>query len=120
MNTVQPPQSHKYIVSRYVLGCYQITYASNGFVQDKTLVSSENWDNILKPLKKVILIMEDDNRGKENEQSKLIKQSLKIMFGDYSICFKEGSPLHESIKTGVISLPETQGGNHKVSWKRVS
>lgn len=119
MNTPIKTQLHKHIVSGRVLGCYQITYASNGFIQDKTLISAENWDKILKPLKSAISIIEDDNKGKENEQSKLIKQSLKLMFGDYSICFKERSPLHESIKTGFISLPEAQGGNHKVSWKRV-
>jgi hypothetical protein len=107
-------------VSSRVLCHYQITYASNGFIQDKTLISAENWNNILKPLKSVIEIIEDDNKGKENEQSKLIKQSLKLMFGDYSICFKEGSPLHKSIKTGFISLPEAQGGNHKVSWKEIN
>jgi hypothetical protein len=120
MNIPQKPQLHKHIVSSRVLGYYQITYASNGFIQDKQLVSKEDWDNILKPIKKAISIIEYDNKGKQNEQSKLLKESLKIMFGDYTICFPEGSPLHLSIKSGFISLSEHQGGDHKVSWKCVS
>jgi hypothetical protein len=120
MNTPLKPQLHKHSVSSRVLGYYQITYASNGFIQDKQLVSKEDWDNILKPIKKAISIIEDDNKGKQNEQSKMLKESLKIMFGDCNICFTEGSPLHLSIKSGLISLPEHQGGDHKVSWKRVS
>jgi hypothetical protein len=120
MNTAEKPQLTIPRVSSRVLGCYKITYASNGFIQDKQLVSKENWDNILKPIKKAISIIEDDNKGKQNEQSKLLKESLKLMFGDYNICFPEGSPLHLSIKSGFISLPEHQGGDHKVSWKRVS
>lgn len=120
MNTPQDPQLHKHSVNSRVLGFYRITYASNGFIQDKQLVSKEDWDNILKPIKKAISIIEDDNKREQNEQSKLLKESLKIMFGDYSICFPECSPLHLSIKSGFISLPEHQGGEHKVSWKRVS
>jgi hypothetical protein len=120
MNTQQSTQFHKHIVSSRVLGCYQITYASNGFIQDKQLVSKEDWDNILKPIKKAISIIEDDNKGKQNEQSRLLKESLKLMFGNYNICFPEGSPLHLSIKSGFLSLTEHQGGDHKVSWKRVS
>jgi hypothetical protein len=120
MNTPLKPQLHKHIVSSRVLAYYQVTYASNGFIQDKQLISKEDYDNILKPLKKAISIIEDDNKGKQNEQSRLIKESLKLMFGDYNICFPEGSPLHLSIKSGFISLPQHQGGDHKVSWKRVS
>lgn len=119
MNTLLKPQLHKHIVSSRVLGCYQITYASNGFIQDKQLISKDDWNNILKPIKNAISIIEDDNKGKQNKQSKLLKESLKLMFGDYNICFPEGSPLHLSIKSGFISLPEHQGGNHKVNWKRV-
>lgn len=103
-----------------ILGQYQITYESNGFVQDKILVSIDNWDNIFKPLKKAITIIEDDNKGNPNKQSKLIKDALNTIFYDYTICIKEGSPMHESIKTGIIALPETQGGNHKVRWKKIS
>jgi len=101
-----------------ILSTHKVTYLDNGFVQTKTLISAENWDNILKPLKNIITIIEDDNKGKENEQSRLIKQALKLMFGDYSICFKQGSPLHESIKTGIIVLSKAQG-NCKVVWNHI-
>lgn len=98
---------------------YKITYSSNGFSQEKQLVSKEDWDNILKPIKKAISIIEDDNKGKQNEQSILLRNSLKIMFGDYDTCFPEKSPLHLSIKSGILSLPEQQGGDHKVIWERI-
>jgi hypothetical protein len=102
-----------------VLGVYEITYLENGFVQTKSLISEYNFNNILKPIKNAIKIIEDDNRGKENEQSQLLKQSLKLMFGDYNECFTEDSPMGKSIKTGIILLPPQQGGEHKVTWKRI-
>lgn len=99
-----------------ILGQYQVSY-TNGFIQDKNLIKRSDWEEILKPLKKVISIIEADNKDKENEESMLIKQSLKVMFGDYNNCFAEGNLLHQSMTTGFISLPENQGGNHKVTWK---
>lgn len=100
-----------------VLAKYKITY-SNGFIQNKNLVSAEDWNNIIKPIKKAISIIEDDNKGKENQQSKLLKSSLNLMFENINICFPEQSPLHNSIKTGLLELGEYQG-NHKVLWKRI-
>lgn len=82
-------------------------------------MSRDDWDNIYKPINKIISILENDNGGKPNKQSVLLKEILKCMFGDYNTCFPEGSPLHESIKTGYISLPPNQGGDHKVSWKNI-
>jgi hypothetical protein len=41
-----------------------------------------------------------------------------LMFGNIDICFPVGGPLHKSIKTGYISLPPHQGGQHKVLWKK--
>lgn len=101
-----------------ILGSYQITYANNGFAQEKHLVSEEDWNNILSPIKNAISIIEDDNNRKENEESRLLKSSLKVMFGDYNSCFIVGSPLHESIKTGVLSGGKYQG-DHNVSWVKL-
>ena len=38
---------------------------------------------------------------------------------DYNECFTEESPMGKSIKTGIILLPPQQGGEHKVTWKRI-
>lgn len=102
-----------------IMGNYEITYKSNGFKQNKTLISKYEWDNILKPLKKVISIIEDSNRGKPSNESNLLKDLLKIMFGNFNNCFPEESPLHSSIKNGDLILPPQQGGIHKVSWKLI-
>lgn len=98
-----------------ILAQYQITYEVNGFVQEKHLVSRGDWDEVLIPIKREIYDM--DNRGNK-EESKLLKNVLKLMFGNIDICFPEGGPLHESITTGFISLPPDQGGQHKVLWKK--
>ena len=100
-----------------ILKRYQITYESNGFIQDKNLISKEDWEDILQPIKRIIGILEDSNNGKKTEVSKLLRESLNIMFGDISKCFPTEGPLYESIKTGILSLPETQGGDHKIIWK---
>jgi hypothetical protein len=34
--------------------------------------------------------------------------------------FKVGSPLHEAIETGILKLPETQGGEHKVKITKIN
>lgn len=94
-------------------------YESNGFIQIKGLVSDEDYINILKPIKKAINIIEDSNKGKPNRQSELLKQSLGIMFGDYNECMTQSSPMGLSLKSGIISLPKHQGGDHVVKWKKV-
>lgn len=96
---------------------YQIEYLNNGFTQVKTLVKREDWEEILKPTKHMISILESDNKGKETLESKQLKKVLKSLFEDYGICFPENSPLDKSIKTGILSLPITQGGDHPVKWK---
>ena len=115
--TEQPCTIHS--VNARVLSHYEVTYASNGFKQIKGLVTDEDYDTIIKPISKAISIIEDDNKGKSNTQSKLLKESLKLMFGDYENCIKQTSPLGDSIKTGILSLPPQQGGDHKVTWRRL-
>ena len=100
-----------------VISKWLVTYESNGFTQKKQLISKYDWENILLPIKKAITIIEENNKAKETRASSLLKQSLKILFGDYNTCFVEGSPFYHSIETGFISLPQHQGGNHKVYWK---
>ena len=102
-----------------IIKTYKITY-HNGFKQVKRLISSNDYDYILRPIQKAISIIEDSNKGKANKQSNSLKESLAIMFGyDCGSCFKLASPLGESIKTGILSLTENQGGNHKISWEEL-
>ena len=116
-NTKQPCTINS--VNARVLSLYEVTYASNGFKQIKGIVTNEDYDTIIKPIAKAISIIEDDNKGKPNLQSKLLKDSLKIMFGDFENCIRQTSPLGESVKTGVLALPPQQGGDHKVTWRRL-
>jgi hypothetical protein len=108
---------NEYGINTRVLSLYEVTYVSDGIKQIKGLVTDEDYDTIIKPITKAINIIEDDNKGKPNTQSKLLKYSLKIMFGDYANCIKQTSPLGKSIKTGILCLPPQQGGDHKVTWK---
>jgi len=105
----------KEISNNRVLGYYEVTYHSDNITQKKQLIKKSDWDDILKPILKIISIIEDNNKGKQNDLSKSLKESLKIMFDDYNVCFPEGSPLHLSIKTGILSMGNF--GDYKVSWK---
>jgi hypothetical protein len=99
------------------LGLYKVTYASNGFVQHKILISDSDWYSILKPLESAIHTLEDN--GKPTNESISLKQVIASLFGVGQF-FKEGDLYHQSIKTGYISLPKTQGGDHSVSWELIS
>ena len=98
------------------LATYEITYLCNNFVQIKYLVSRDDWENIIKPIRRIIATIESDK--KESKEVSLLKQSLNLMFIDHNVCFPENSPLSNTIKTGILSLPQTQGGEHKVKMKR--
>ena len=99
-----------------ILKSYVITYEQNGVSQMKHLVSREDYDNIIKPLQRIIDTLEGDNKGRSTIASTKLKEALKDMFCDVDSCFPENCPLHDSITTGVLSLPEHQGGGHKVAW----
>lgn len=109
---------NKTSIKNRILNSYKVTYLSNGFVQDKHFISRDDWEIILKPIKKAIAMIEDENNGRQNHHSKLLKDSLKSMFGDYNNCYPIGCPLHLSLKTGILSLPKHQGGDHKISFKK--
>lgn len=109
----------KQIIKTRILCSYNVTYLSNGFVQVKHIISRDDWEIILKPIKKAIAMIEDENNGRQNYHSKLLKDNLKSMFGDYNNCYPVGCPLYLSLKTGILSLPKHQGGDHKVHWKKI-
>jgi len=102
-----------------IIALYEITYASNGFKQFKILISDEDYDNIKKPLEIAIIHIEYLTKGKENPASKSIKDTLKMLFYDTSICINQRGPMGQSISNGIMSLPPNQGGDHKVKWRKI-
>jgi len=100
------------------IALYEITY-SNGFKQYKILISDEDYDNIKKPLEIAIINIESLTRGKENSASKCIKETLKMLFHNPSICINQRSPMGQSISNGIMTLPLNQGGDHKVKWRKI-
>jgi hypothetical protein len=102
-----------------IVGLYEITYESNGFKQFKILISDDDYDNIKKPLENAIIHIESLTKGKENPASKLIKETLKMLFYDSSICINQRGPMGQSISSGILILPKNQGGEHKVKWRKI-
>ena len=50
-----------------ILKSYVITYEQNGVSQVKHLVSREDYDNIIKPLQRIIDTLEGDNKGRSTK-----------------------------------------------------
>lgn len=102
------------------LGKYKITY-KNGFIQYKDLISYNDYETIIKPSNDKILDLEYllSAKNKKEISSKIhsIKQELKQQFGDN--WFLDKSPLYDAIKTGILSLPSHQGGDHKIKVELV-
>ena len=94
---------------------YKITY-DNGMVQHKYLITEHDYANILKPIEFVIRDMEEKNKFKSTKESNILKAYLVKKFGD--VLFTEESPLGKAIKSGILSLPETQGGDSKCIIKK--
>lgn len=92
-----------------ILGIYKIVY-NNGFEQTKNLISHTDYIEIIKPISSIAANLEL-SKSTRNE-AKVLKKLLKNMFGDE--WFTDNSPLFESIKTGILSLPKHQGGDHKI------
>lgn len=98
-----------------ILGTYKITY-DGGVTQFKDLISQEDYDNILKPLKQSIQELEgikntDKAFPAAQKTIKENKRQIFEMFGDNY--FTSESPLFYAIETGILKLPIHQGGEHK-------
>lgn len=101
-----------------VISRHKVTYKCNGFTQEKSLISDEDYSHILKPLLMAVDAIEDDNKGKRNEQSTLIRNSITMMFGDTGEIMTTSSPLGMSLKSGEVELLPQQGGKRKVEWAK--
>lgn len=96
------------------MGNYKIEYVDFDITQTKNLISKEDWNLDLKPSLQLIYDLECDKLN-EKENTPIIlalKKRLKANYGDNY--FVVGSPLHEAIKTQILTLPSSQGGNKKV------
>lgn len=91
---------------------YKITYEKNGFVQYKWLIPS---DNSVKSKQDEVLELEyslnKHNRPEVLSKIAAIKKQQKEDYGEQH--FTDKSYYWDAIQTGVISLPQHQGGNHK-------
>ena len=96
-----------------VISVYQIEY-TNGMKQRTGLISHNDYLNIIIPYEKAIYELERANKFKETNESKIMKKELKWFFG--SEWFTDKSPLYYAISTGILSLPSTQGGEHKCKF----
>ena len=103
-NTSDNNSSNTDVGSR-IIGRYKITY-HNDVIQEMDLITQDDYESIVKPTQDNIFDLKRD--GKEKEADELKKQ-LKQMFGDNY--FTDGSPIYQAFKTGILSLPKTQGGD---------
>ena len=105
-------------MAKKILGVYKITYGNgNGIAQQKNLISHEDYLDIIIPQEKLIYELEKENNYRETKESKQIKNELKDLFG--GLWFTDKSPLYYASVTGILSLPQTQGGNHKCFLKKI-
>jgi hypothetical protein len=47
-------------------------------------------------------------------------QEKYLIDKEFSSCFYKDSPLHKAIETGILKLPEAQGGEHKVKITKIN
>lgn len=99
------------------LGKYRIEY-DRGIVQFKYLISHSDFINVIKPKQKELDILESVPKPGQHQLSKKVKEQLiRDIKYDLSLYpknyFTDASPLYGAYLTGILSLPISQGGNHK-------
>lgn len=105
-----------------VLGKFKIIY-SNGVNQEKILISQEEYKNTIKPKLEEIIKLESEliGLGKKNKRRVEIEDSIKkiedsINIGEF---FTSESPLGKALTTGILVLPNCQGGNQHVKFRGI-
>lgn len=90
---------------------YKITYPTVGVTQYKRVISHYNYLNDIKPSYDEIDALETAKKDKEENKKKasLIKKRLKATYSDS--WFTDKSPYWDAIKSGILVLPEHQGGS---------
>mgnify|MGYP003636662248 CR=1 FL=1 len=92
-----------------------ITY-KNGFKQIRNVVLQSEFECIIKPKRDLIYTLEnvEVNKKKAHALAKKLKHQLKEKYGEF---ITTKSPMYYAIESGILNLPECQGGNHKISIK---
>jgi hypothetical protein len=92
------------------------------------VISHETFLNLIKPSRERLhelesqlsnkqLKLTEAERKAKKEEIEVIKERLKPFTTPF--CTTE-SPIYNAIETGILILPENQGGSHKVSMKTFS
>lgn len=100
---------------------YEITYHNKNFKQVFNLITKEQYETMVKPRHMAINNIESSDKfTKEEKKQKvnIIKKQLIEEFGTYDLVVI-GSPIHQAIDTGIVSLPNHQGGDHPVSIVKI-
>jgi len=106
------------------LGFYRVEYLDNKVAQIKELISQEDYNRYkeLNQLKSELQIkLKGGKKGKNNDpvlvqQLKDIQTELKEYSRPY---FVVGSPMYNGIETGILSLPDSQGGDSPIRLTKV-
>lgn len=101
------------------LGFYRITY-DNDFVQTKELISVASFKHyeLLEAERSAIKFA-----LKKNKKDITLLNNLDVIEKDINVYkfpfFVVGSPMHKGLTTGILSLPETQGGDSKIKIEKI-
>jgi len=93
-----------------IIGTYKITYDSSGVVQFMNLITHLDYMQIIYPRQLTL-------RTAGKKMTKRIKAELLELFGEN--WFTDKSPLGLAMETGILKLPETQGGEHKCIIEKI-
>ena len=83
-----------------ILGKFKITYLERNIVQEKDLISHDDFVNIITPLKQELVVLEEAKEKDVDAISK-IKQTLSVYGKNY---FTTLSPFGLALETGKLDL----------------
>lgn len=89
---------------------YSIRY-HNDITQIKDMIDQSEYEGVIKPTLQAIYELEVKGSNKSKKEARALKAELKEKYGDNY--FTSESPIAKAIKTGILSLPKTQGGDTK-------
>jgi hypothetical protein len=106
----------------------EITYAANGVTQTKEVIPHDTFLSVIKPSKERLYLLEGELSNKQlklTEAERLSRkaeiETLRQTLAPFASPFcTDQSPIYMALGTGILSLPENQGGDHKVSISVIS
>jgi len=99
----------------------EITYA-NGARQIKQVISHETFLTVIKPSKERLHSLESELSNKKSKLTEVERNACKAEIASIketllpfaSPFCTDQSPIYNALPTGILVLPENQGGEHKV------